>query len=73
MWVEYVDDLTSGPNRFLKSLLYTNQSLLAGKIQGIYPAHFLTLDPTPYNPCCFPTLDVSIESRVVECYDHRVP
>lgn len=69
--VRYVDDLTSGPNRFLKSLLYTDQTLLAGMIHGIYPAHFLQLDPIPYGLCDFPTLDISIESCVVPCYDHR--
>ena len=68
--VRYVDDLTSGPNRLLKRLLYTNQSLMGGMITGIYPQQFLTLEPTSAHPCRFPTLDVCIESRAYPCPDH---
>jgi len=62
----YVDDLTSGPNQYLPKLLYDTQFLLSDNLRifGIYPARFLTLEPTPgldlYN---FTTLDLHIVTK----------
>jgi len=60
--VRFVDDLTSGPNRLLADLLYTNQTVLCGLVKGIYPQQFLTLDRTQADPCSFTTLDLRIVS-----------
>lgn len=57
--VRFVDDITSGPNRLLASLLYTSNSVLGGLVQGIHQTK-CSLDATPADPCNFPTLDVRV-------------
>jgi hypothetical protein len=67
----FVDDLSSGPNPFLRKLLYNNHYLLTDnqRIFGIYPAQYLTLEATPgENLYSFTTLDLHI---VTHC-DNRV-
>ena len=44
-WIKrYADDITVGPNRFIESLLYTDQWVLGGRIHGLYPGMHLTLE-----------------------------
>lgn len=60
----FVDDLISGPNRFLCFLLYSNQSVLGGVLHGIYTPGDLELERAHGNPRNFPTLDIRIVSSV---------
>lgn len=45
----FVDDVMSGPNPFLTRLLKTTDSLLGGRITGIYPP-YLRLEPSTDDP-----------------------
>jgi hypothetical protein len=65
----FVDDFTSGPNRFLDNLWYDCDSILGGLVKGIYPggADGLTLEHVPGEPFAYPTL-VRITTDVDE-YD----
>lgn len=58
-----MDDLTAGPNQFLKYLLYTENTILGGLIHGIYPHGNLELEPTGADMWSFPTLDIRIISK----------
>jgi len=67
--IRYIDDLTSGPNQWLLALLHRNQTVMGGKIHGIYPTN-LALEYTGADPLdrgLFHTLDVSIHTTC-----HRV-
>jgi len=59
----YVDDITSGPNPFLEALLYTDNTMMAGLVKGVYPP-YLHLKPTAGDMYKFPTLDVLITATV---------
>jgi hypothetical protein len=67
----FVDDLTAACNPFLKYLLYTNNSILGGLIQGIYPHGALVLEPTRADMWAFPTLDIRIVSRAQWVLEER--
>lgn len=58
----FVDDVTSGPNPFLRHLLNRRNTILGGLIHGIYP-DCLALDQTHAGCWSFPTLDI----RIVSC------
>lgn len=59
-YARYADDTTVGPNPYFEHLLYTNQYVLGGKIHGIYPAQFLTLEKQTGTPTNCPALDLRI-------------
>jgi hypothetical protein len=64
----FVDDFTSGPNRFLDKLWYDCDSILGDLIKGIYPGgeDGLTLECVPGAPHAYPTLDVCITTDADE-------
>lgn len=44
-WLKrFADDITAGPNRYIERLLCTNQTVLGGRIHGLYPKEYLTLE-----------------------------
>jgi hypothetical protein len=52
----FVDDLTAACNPFLQYLLYADNKILGGLIEGIYPSGNLVLEPTRADMWSFPTL-----------------
>lgn len=61
----FVDDLITGPNRFIRQLVHVGDTLLGGLIKGIYPA-YLNLKESPpaeaavppHAPCRTNALDI---------------
>jgi hypothetical protein len=60
----FVDDFTSGANRLLHKLWYTDDDIWAG--HGMYPVgdQGLTLDSGPGDDSSYPTLDVRINTDI---------
>lgn len=75
----FVDDVITGPNRFIRQLVHVTDSLLGGLIKGIYP-DYLNLKESkpaaagvgPHAPLRVNALDTTIISRPVTTSDGRV-